>query len=147
MSQIYATHKRKILAGGALIGTYALLRYTDALPNPFSTPGVKNIEKRYSSGGGAKNHQPGTATKLGNHDHVEGNVETMKGVGTPHYQENVGGQKPDVSAFVFAMFVGVVDEGGFGDWDTFSRAVKNGQVLIRVELGNDSLTLFFLNLA
>ena len=73
------------------------------LPNPFRTTGVENIEKRYSSGGGSKNHLPATATKRGDHDHVEGNTETAKGIGSPHHQEHFGGQKPDVSGF-FHLF-------------------------------------------
>ena len=66
------------------------------LPNPFYTTGVANIEKRYSSGGGAPNHTPGSATKLGHPEHVEGNVEKSKGMGTPHWEEHIGGQKPEV---------------------------------------------------
>ena len=102
MSQIYATHKRKILAGGVLLGTYALSHYIN-LPNPFYTPGVQNIEKRYSSGGGSKNHIPGAATKLGSYEDVEPNTETSKGIGSPHYQEKIAGQKPDVCGFVFGV--------------------------------------------
>ena len=69
----------------------------DVLPNPFRTTGVENIEKRYSSGGGAKNHLPGAATKRGDHESVEGNTETAKGIGSPHHEAHVQGQKPDVS--------------------------------------------------
>jgi len=61
---------------------------------------VQNIEKRYSSGGGAKNHLPATATKLGNHDAVDGNTEKSKGIGTPYYKEKYGEQKPDVSGMI-----------------------------------------------
>ncbi|CAF9915631.1 hypothetical protein IMSHALPRED_002658 [Imshaugia aleurites] len=67
----------------------------DVLPNPFRTTGVENIEKRYSSGGGAKNHLPGAATKRGDHESVEGNTETAKGIGSPHHEAHVQGQKPD----------------------------------------------------
>ena len=69
----------------------------DILPNPFRTPGVQNIEKRYSSGGGSKNHLPGAATKRGDHEAVEGNTETAKGIGSPHHEAHYQGQKPDVS--------------------------------------------------
>lgn len=67
------------------------------LPNPFYTPGVQNIEKRYSSGGGAANHTPGAATKRGDTSQQIGNTETAKGVGTPYYKEKYNEQKPDVS--------------------------------------------------
>lgn len=73
----------------------------DLLPNPFRTPGVQNIEKRYSSGGGSKNHLPGAATKRGDSDSVVGNTETAKGIGSPHHEAHIQGQKPDVSAHVF----------------------------------------------
>ena len=40
---------------------------------------------------------------------MQGNVEKSKGVGTPHYAEKIGGQKPDVSgdlSFFFRCSVG-----------------------------------------
>lgn len=70
----------------------------DILPNPFHTSGVQNIEKRYSAGGGSKNHQTGIATGRGDHDAVVGNQETAKGIGSPHHEEHIQPQKPDVSA-------------------------------------------------
>ena len=77
----------------------------DILPNPFRTPGVKNIEGRYSSGGGSKNHLPGAATKRGDYDSVDGNTETAKGIGSPHHKDNYQGQKPDVSASRISLWV------------------------------------------
>lgn len=68
-----------------------------SLPNIFHTPGVANIENRYSSGGGSKSHTPGAATKRGDPDHVEGNTANTQGIGSPKWQEQIGGQKPDVS--------------------------------------------------
>lgn len=68
------------------------------LPNPFRTPGVQNIENRYSAGGGSKNHLPGAGTKRGDPDQVVGNTETDKGIGSPHHEAHYQGQKPDVSA-------------------------------------------------
>ena len=69
--------------------------------NPFAavlkTPGVQNIENRYSSGGGSKDHLPGAATPLGKSDQVAGNVKSPSGIGSEHYQERIAGQKPDVS--------------------------------------------------
>ena len=67
------------------------------LPNPFRTPGVGNIEKRYSAAGGAPNHQPSTASPLGHPDKIEGNTVTHKGIGTPYHKEKYQEQKPDVS--------------------------------------------------
>ncbi|KAK4697968.1 hypothetical protein P7C71_g181, partial [Lecanoromycetidae sp. Uapishka_2] len=98
MSKILSDHKRKIIAAGVVVGGYALFEFTP-LPNPFYTPGVQNIEKRYSSGGGAKNHLPGSATKRGDPESVSGNTEKAKGIGSPHYQENIGSQKADPSSF------------------------------------------------
>ena len=71
------------------------------LPNPFRTPGVQNIENRYSAGGGSKNHLPGAATKRGNSESVDANTETAKGIGSPHHEAHYQGQKPDVSAYRF----------------------------------------------
>ena len=70
----------------------------DILPNPFRTYGVQNIEKRYSAGGGSKNHQTGIATRRGDDEAVGGNQKTAKGIGSPHHEEHIQPQKPDVSA-------------------------------------------------
>ena len=74
------------------------------LPNPFRTPGVQNIESRYSSVGGAPNHQPGTSSPRGHPDKIEGNTVTAKGIGTPHHEEKYQEQKPDVSALEKPFF-------------------------------------------
>ncbi|KAM0802772.1 hypothetical protein BDR22DRAFT_842267 [Usnea florida] len=98
MATLIRRHPRKLVAGVVLIGAaYGIAE--DILPNPFRTTGVENIEKRYSSGGGAKNHLPATSTKRGDHDAVEGNTETAKGIGSPHHEEHVQGQKADPSGF------------------------------------------------
>ena len=81
-----------------LTGSWALVQ-NGVLPNPFYTPGVQNIEKRYSSGGGTKNHLPAAGTKLGDSEDVLPRQETQKGMGTPYQQEKYGEQKPDVSRF------------------------------------------------
>ena len=87
-------------------GLFGLQQYTHI--NPFAsvlhTPGVQNIEKRYSSGGGSKDHLPGAATPLGKSDQVMGNTKTQSGIGSEKYQEKIAGQKPDVSA-CFGCFV------------------------------------------
>ena len=79
-----------------IIGAWALVQ-TETLPNPFYTPGVQNIEKRYSALGGAKNHQPAVATKKGDSEDVMGRQETHKGMGTPFHKEKYEEQKGDVS--------------------------------------------------
>jgi len=65
--------------------------------NIFRSPGVKNIEDRYSSGGGAKTHLPGSATPLGRSDLVTGNTEQQQGIGTEKFAKSQGDQKPAVS--------------------------------------------------
>ncbi len=77
------------------------------MPNPFRTSGVENIEKRYSSGGGSKNHLPATATKRGDHDAVVGNTEKAKGIGSPQYEDTIQGQKPEVSVQRGFLSVGI----------------------------------------
>ncbi|KAK0516229.1 hypothetical protein JMJ35_000832 [Cladonia borealis] len=98
MSKVIQLHRRKFIAGGVLIGAWALVQ-NGILPNPFYTPGVQNIEKRYSSLGGAKNHQPAVATKKGDSEDVVGRQETQKGMGTPYHQEKIGEQRSDPSTF------------------------------------------------
>ncbi|KAI4206231.1 MAG: hypothetical protein LQ346_001202 [Caloplaca aetnensis] len=70
---------------------YLLSPYTPK----FRSYGVQNIEKRYTAGGGAPNHTPGQATKLGSYSDVTGNQLDHKGMGTPHHQEKIGEQKPE----------------------------------------------------
>ncbi|KAL8781815.1 MAG: hypothetical protein Q9194_000175 [Teloschistes cf. exilis] len=69
-------------------------------PNLFRSYGVENIEKRYSAGGGSANHLPAGGTPLGSPDKVAPHrQEEHKGMGSPHYQEKIGGQKPEGSQF------------------------------------------------
>jgi len=63
----------------------------------FHTPGVANIEDRYSAGGGSRHHTPGAATKRGDPDQVVGNTMNTQGIGSPKWQAQIGDQKPDVS--------------------------------------------------
>ncbi|KAF6227223.1 hypothetical protein HO133_008665 [Letharia lupina] len=94
MATIIRRHPRKLVAGIVLVGVgYGVAE--GILPNPLQTSGVQNIEQRYSSGGGSKNHLPGAATKRGHPDSVEGNTETAKGIGSPHHEANYQEQKPD----------------------------------------------------
>ncbi|KAL8764389.1 MAG: hypothetical protein Q9184_000094 [Pyrenodesmia sp. 2 TL-2023] len=95
MAAIIQQHPRKLIAGGCLIALF-LSPYS---PTLFRSYGVQNIEKRYTAGGGAPNHQPGSATKLGSHSDVTGKQLDHKGMGTPHHQEKVGEQRPEPSQF------------------------------------------------
>lgn len=95
MASIIRTHPRKIVAGVALAAFF----YSPYAPKAFRSWGVQNIEKRYSAGGGSTNHTPGQATKLGDHDSVEGNMLTHTGMGSPHHQEKIGEQHPEGSQF------------------------------------------------
>jgi len=93
-------HRRKVIFLGG-VAVLAGLQYTGL--NPISsilkTPGVQNIEHRYSSGGGSKDHLPGAATPRGNPDNVEGNTVKHQGVGSTAFGENISSQKPDPSGF------------------------------------------------
>ena len=60
------------------------------------TPGVKNIEDRYSVGGASPTQTPGVATKRGDAKSAVGNVEKSKGTGTPAFQREIGEQKSEV---------------------------------------------------
>ncbi|MCJ1376662.1 hypothetical protein MMC20_007906 [Loxospora ochrophaea] len=95
---IYQVHKRKIWAGAGIAGLVAL-QYTpfNPLSSILSTPGVQNIEDRWSSGGGSKHHTPGSATRRGSSEDVQGNTEKHQGVGSESFNEHIGGQKPEVS--------------------------------------------------
>ena len=75
------------------LDTKGLLSYF----NPLNTPAVSNIEGRYSSGGGSPNGQTATSTTRGKKEQVYGNQDKHTGVGTPEWEDKIGGQKPDVS--------------------------------------------------
>jgi len=66
----------------------------------FTTSGVKNIENRFSAGGGTKTHIPGAATQLGSSANVETRAAKDQGIGTDKFREKVGEQHADVSFFV-----------------------------------------------
>ncbi|KAL8914614.1 MAG: hypothetical protein Q9171_000795 [Xanthocarpia ochracea] len=94
MAAIIRQHPRKLAAGGALVVFLA----SPYAPAVFRTSGVSNIEDRWAAGGGGRHHTPGVATPLGDPHQVMGNEENHTGMGTPHHQEKIGEQKPDVSA-------------------------------------------------
>ena len=127
MSNIFRTHQRKIIGVAVAAGMCGLVRFhplsfhvpgmslqkmrkyssigltAGALTffNPFRTPAVSAIEDRYSSGGASRNHTPGVATPRGKIDQVHGNQEKHAGIGTPEWDEKIGGQKPNVSSLSF----------------------------------------------
>ncbi|MCJ1366290.1 hypothetical protein MMC16_005418 [Acarospora aff. strigata] len=100
MSKALSVHRRKIIAVSAVAGL-GLLQYTNLNPlsRLFSTPGVQNIENRFSSGGGTKTHIPGAATKRGDADNTVSSREGDHGIGSDKFREKVGEQKPDPSGF------------------------------------------------
>jgi len=87
MASVWAAHRAKILAVGCAVGAVLVFEAGGypAFPR-FKTTGVKSIEDRFSSGGGSKDHVPGAATPLGNHENVTGNTLVQKGPGL-HDQE------------------------------------------------------------
>lgn len=96
MSGILQANKGKIYTVGAIGAAIALATYVGYDPSAAipGTQGVKNIEDRYSSGGGSKTHLPGSATPLGNSDNVTGNTMKQQGKGTPTFEKESKEQKP-----------------------------------------------------
>ena len=87
------------------MGYWLIFRFfTAALSyfNPLNTPAVSSIEGRYSSGGGSPTHQTATATKRGSKNQAQGNQEKHPGIGTPEWDEKIGGQKPNVSQSLYS---------------------------------------------
>ncbi|KAL8975728.1 MAG: hypothetical protein Q9197_000070 [Variospora fuerteventurae] len=144
MAAIIRQHPRKLIAGGCLVAFY----FSPYSPTLFRSYGVQNIENRYSAGGGSHNHSPGQATKLGDSSHVTGNQIAPKGMGTPHYQEKIGGQKPEeMVKLEIAVLWGrdwdeggvrerrdVVDEDGAGGnfWDEHALMIIEGEPVRQV---------------
>ncbi|MCJ1477968.1 hypothetical protein MMC13_006643 [Lambiella insularis] len=111
VAKIFRVHRRKTIAIGGIAGLVAL-QYTGLNPisNIMTTPGVRNIEKRYSSGGGSYNHLPGSATPLGNSELVDGNTESRQGVGSEKFKK-VSEQKPDVRCDASRYYTGDSQDG------------------------------------
>lgn len=65
--------------------------------NPLRTPGVSNIEKRWSSGGATPDHTPAVASPRGQPDQTIGKHEGQHGYNTAHHEEKIGEQRPQVS--------------------------------------------------
>ena len=69
-----------------------------------TTPGVQNIENRYSSGGGKKSHLPGAATPRGSSEKQDADTQKEQGLGSQGFEERVGEQRPNVSGLRSCMF-------------------------------------------
>ncbi|MCJ1272178.1 hypothetical protein MMC22_012086, partial [Lobaria immixta] len=100
MSNIFKLHGGKIIAGGGLIaaGYIFLMPGSSSSPALFRTPGVQNIENRYSSGGGSKHHTPGAGTTRGNSDDVAPRGDERNessGMGSKEWKERIADQRPD----------------------------------------------------
>ncbi|KAI9880400.1 MAG: hypothetical protein M1830_003440 [Pleopsidium flavum] len=100
LAKAYQVHRRKVLVVGT-IGGLAVFQYTGLNPisRIFRTPGVENIENRFSSGGGTKTHIPGAATRRGDSENVSSGAQKDQGIGSDKFREKVGEQKPDGSGF------------------------------------------------
>ncbi|KAL6709786.1 hypothetical protein ACN47E_001215 [Coniothyrium glycines] len=53
------------MAGGAVGFGYYLYMRQHWFPDPYKTPGMRNIEDRFSAGGGHPTHTPAVATERG----------------------------------------------------------------------------------
>jgi len=72
------------------------------------TPGVKNIEAAYSRAGGANNHLPGSATKLGSQDQ-KGNTAEEQGVGSQKFTDGFSDQRREEPSVVGKMFNNMIN--------------------------------------
>ena len=52
-----------------------------------NTSASKSIEDRYSSGGGSRDHTPGSASPRGDKDKVEGNTQATSGMGSEAFRK------------------------------------------------------------
>ncbi|MCJ1470341.1 hypothetical protein MMC07_008986 [Pseudocyphellaria aurata] len=83
------------------IGAYFFLKPESSMSSLFRTQGVKNIEDRYSSGGGSKHHTPGAGTMRGNSEDVAPRADPgndKSGMGSKEWRERIGDQTPEVSS-------------------------------------------------
>jgi len=99
--------------------------------NPLRTPGVSNIEKRFSSGGGTPDHTPAVASPRGRPNQVHGKQEGETGINTPHYAEKIGEQTPQVSLDILLQKSNAhwLTQGmlGYGDAEGFREAAISWQ--------------------
>ncbi|KAL3423921.1 hypothetical protein PVAG01_05668 [Phlyctema vagabunda] len=68
--------------------------FLNNLTGMLKTPGVKNIEDRFTSAGGTANHTPGSASKLGSLDQTS-NSGKDTGVGSAHFNDNIADQRSE----------------------------------------------------
>ena len=77
--------------GAVAYGAYSLAGPTTRGPaDLIKTPGVSNIEKRFSSGGGGTEHTPGAATPRGNLEDTKGRNEGSNGWGDKKFRDQAG---------------------------------------------------------
>jgi len=79
-----STHRTLWVAMTAVAGLGAYAAMVGITP---PTPGVKNIEDRYSSAGGSKDHLPGRGTKMGEPDNVENIDGGQSGYGNEKFAQ------------------------------------------------------------
>ncbi|KAF2196323.1 hypothetical protein GQ43DRAFT_383578 [Delitschia confertaspora ATCC 74209] len=89
------TIPKVLLAGGAAGFAYYSVMRKYWFPDLTTTTGVQNIEARYTAGGGAPTHQPGTATKLGRSSIDDSTIHQTKrqGVDSESFKEKFNEQK------------------------------------------------------
>ncbi|KAF4553920.1 Hypothetical protein D9617_5g067950 [Elsinoe fawcettii] len=103
MSGLFRPRNLAIAGGAGIFAFFVLPRTSAAKVNPLNTPGVKNIEDRWSSGGGGNKHTPGVATPRGasdsssNSELTGSNQINPKGIPYNHYKDNVADQKVDTA--------------------------------------------------
>ncbi|PNS20513.1 hypothetical protein CAC42_5963 [Sphaceloma murrayae] len=101
MSGLFRPRNLAIAGGAGVFAFFVLPRTSAAKLNPMNTPGVQNIEDRWSAGGGSDKHTPGVATPRGgspgsgNSELTGNNQVNPRGLPTSHYKDNVSDQKVD----------------------------------------------------
>ena len=84
------------MAGGLSGFAYYLYMRQYWFPNPYKTPGVQNIEDRYSAGGAHPTHTPGVATKRGSATENESRAQDgHKGPDSEHFKEKHSAQQSE----------------------------------------------------
>ncbi|KAI9729004.1 MAG: hypothetical protein M1828_000089 [Chrysothrix sp. TS-e1954] len=81
-----------IAAAVAGAGYLALSQMED-----LKTPGMRNIEKAHTRAGGAPNHTPAQASKLGDENDGNGYQREDKSIQSKHFQDGISEQQPDAT--------------------------------------------------
>ncbi|KAK3700131.1 hypothetical protein LTR37_016134 [Vermiconidia calcicola] len=97
---------RNVAIGGGILGAIFVIPRTMSQITPnapasnatnsdtMSTHGVQNIENRFSSAGGSKNHTPAAGTPMGSESNITAHrQQESKGAGTPDFNKNHADQK------------------------------------------------------